>query len=161
MERGLTVISCITLFIVLGCSGCSLTPSRDNDSSLSEELENRLSRDYDMPRKYRKPLDDTLSPDTFSQKAQVFFSALIEKDYASAEKVSHLNVDSLKSYQFTRIISIGEPFQLTNKKGKQYADGKWIHVPFEVEQQNGRVYRGIINMRKNEDSDEWIFDGGF
>jgi len=115
-------------------------------------------------------LHENMNPETPKRKAREFFEALIEKDFERAYTITlrnfrWLNLEQSDYYSnVIRIVTIGEPY----KKGNpEYANGKGIFVPYEIELANGKIRRGAIAMRcDNPDrrsdipEDEWVFDGG-
>lgn len=135
---------------------------RHRDTSLSKEMERRLAWAYRMPRRKRKLLAEEKSPESFQQMVEQFFEALISKDFDNATRVSHMELSAaLKAKQYVRVVSVGQPFQLKGFRAKRYAGGQAVHVPFEVEEADGSIYRAVVNMRWNNPQGEWIFDGGF
>jgi len=115
-----------------------------------------------------------MNPSFFKQRAKKFFEALIDKDFERAYTIAFDRIEWVEQSDVysnvVKIISIGEPFQ---REGR-YADGKGVHVPFEVELANGRIRRAFINLRcdkgyvdmRSEElgidipEGEWVFDGG-
>ena len=121
------------------------------------------------------PIPEGTNCEFFKQRAEKFFEALIDKDFERAYAIAFDRIEWVEqSDQYSnvvRIVTIGEPFR---RKGLRYADGKGVHVPFEVELADGRIRRafinlrcdkGYVNMRSKElgidiPEGEWVFDGG-
>jgi RNA polymerase sigma-70 factor (ECF subfamily) len=114
------------------------------------------------------------NPEQLKQRAWDFLEALVDKDFERAYAIAFDRctwIEESDEYSnVVRVINIGEPF----RRDEQYADGKGVHIPFEIEIANGTIRkafinmrwdRGYVNMRSKElgidiPEGEWVFDGG-
>jgi RNA polymerase sigma-70 factor (ECF subfamily) len=108
------------------------------------------------------PIPEEINPEPLKQMAQDFFESLINKDFEKASAISSPNYCDMKwggsSYaDIVEVISIGEPFQ---KKGRTYAGGNGVFVPYEIKFANGYVKKWQIAMRNDNPEGKWVFDGG-
>jgi predicted DNA-binding protein YlxM (UPF0122 family) len=108
------------------------------------------------------PIPEEINPEPLKQMAQDFFESMVSKDFKKASAISDPNYHDIKwkesSYaDVVEVISIGEPFQ---KKGRTYAGGKGVYVPYEIKFANGYVEKWQIAMRCDNPESKWIFDGG-
>jgi len=120
------------------------------------------------------PPPEGVDSEKLKQRAWDFLEALVDKDFERARVVARARYEWLEQddrySNVVRVITVGEPFR---RKG-QYADGKGVHIPFEIELTNGRIRRAFINLRCDEGyidmrskelgidipEGEWVFDGG-
>jgi len=120
------------------------------------------------------PPPEDVDSEKLKQVAWDFLEALVDKDFERARAVAHAKYEWLEQddrySNVVRVITVGEPFR---RKGR-YADGKGVHIPFEIELTNGRIRRAFINIRWDKGyidmrgkelgidipEGEGVFDGG-
>lgn len=119
------------------------------------------------------PLLEGLDSEAPKQKLREFFEALIIKDFEKANTIHPAHhgryglrysprLEEDKDYSnVVKILFIGEPYQKAAPNGhREYAGGKGVFVPFEIELANGKVKKGFMAMRSDNPEGEWHFDGG-
>jgi RNA polymerase sigma-70 factor (ECF subfamily) len=111
------------------------------------------------------PISDDIDPEPLKQMVRDFFEALIHKDYERANAIAEPFFDEVPKIDWGKtsyadvveVLSIGEPFQ---KKGRQYAGGRGVYVPYDIRFASGYVKKWRIAMRNDNPDGRWLFDGG-